>query len=486
MRVAIYARVSTAAQAEEGYSLGAQVEDCTRYAKAKLHAEVIHEFVDDGYSGAFLERPALEKLRQELAFKAYDAVVCYDADRLARGLTTQLLITDEIEKNCKLYFCNMDYQRTPEGQLFYQIKGAFSGYEREKIKQRSMRGKLAKLKQGKPIQDYRIYGYRYVNENYVIEPSEAEIVKLIYSTYLSSEVGGTEGVANMLNSRGIPSPAGAVWHSTSVRNVLVREDYTGIHLANRIAWQKVSAHKIKRSEKPQQDWLPIEMPQIISREDYIQAQDKLKKGKMYRLANEPYFVQGLAYCGVCGKPMSTSKRGQYTYLRCNSAAYLKHGAKTCGARVINLNIINEAFWDLFSKLCRTEANLSAYMKKKRTAERSDDTTQMQAELKRITKEKQTLLDWWHSGIVSEIDVKAKLKRLTMQQNTLQEKIKSTAASKESKLTVDKIVSLVRHAPSSFADRQSVVRTVVERVNITRVDKGKRPADVKLEMDIFFK
>lgn len=486
MRVAIYARVSTTAQAEEGYSLGAQVEDCTRYAKTKLNATTINSFVDDGYSGAFLERPALEKLRQELAFRAYDAVVCYDADRLARGLTTQLVITDEIEKCCKLYFCNMDYQRTPEGQLFYQIKGAFSGYEREKIKQRSMRGKLAKLKQGKPLQDFRIYGYRYINETYVIEPTEAETVRLIFSTYLAGIRGGVLGVTDLLNERGIPAPRGTVWYSSSVRNILRREDYAGVHISNRTAWQKVAAHKVAKAERPQQDWLPIEMPQIISHEDFVRAQDKLKGGKIYRLASEPYLVQGIAFC-ACGRKMVLAKHGKYNYLRCSSLNFNNLGNNgNCGARPIRIDILNKVFWEVLDGVCRSKTRLNTYIKQKSKPNQDGNIKELEKELKSIAKEKQTLLDWWHNGIVSESDVKPKLQRLTFQQNTIQDKIKSAAVSTEPKLTPEMIVDMVRNAPADLAEKQSIVRTILDKAVIKRTDTRRWAGGTQLEIDLFFK
>jgi site-specific DNA recombinase len=109
MNVAIYARVSTDMQAEQGYSLGAQVEDCTAKAK-ELGATMIKEYVDDGYSGAYLERPALESMREALRSGLFQAVVCYDVDRLSRNLSHQLIITEDIEKNgATLHFVKSNY-----------------------------------------------------------------------------------------------------------------------------------------------------------------------------------------------------------------------------------------------------------------------------------------------------------------------------------------------------------------------------------------
>ena len=83
MNVAIYARVSTAAQAEKGYSLETQVEACKQKALS-LGAASIKEYVDDGYSGAYLERPALDSMRDAVSAKLHDCIIIYDIDRLSR------------------------------------------------------------------------------------------------------------------------------------------------------------------------------------------------------------------------------------------------------------------------------------------------------------------------------------------------------------------------------------------------------------------
>src|SRR5690242_2638446 len=96
-KAAIYARVSTAEQAEKGYSLETQLAECRRKA-AELGASGVEEFIDDGYSGEFIDRPALARLRNHLESGQFSQVIVFDPDRLARNLAHQLIITEEIEK----------------------------------------------------------------------------------------------------------------------------------------------------------------------------------------------------------------------------------------------------------------------------------------------------------------------------------------------------------------------------------------------------
>ena len=174
MNVAIYARVSTTQQAEHGYSLETQIEACKKKA-VELGATSIKEYVDDGYSGAYLERPALDSLRDALSAKLHDCVIIYDTDRLARDTMLLLLITEEIEKTATLVYVNSEYSKTPEGQLFYEIRGSFAKYERIKLQDRFNRGRRGKLKSGKPLKEYKIYGYDFIDGKYVINEKKQSL-----------------------------------------------------------------------------------------------------------------------------------------------------------------------------------------------------------------------------------------------------------------------------------------------------------------------
>src|SRR5690606_15362748 len=169
--IAIYARVSTEEQAKSGYSLQDQVRQCRE--KAGSGTNVI-EYVDDGYSGEFLERPALSKLRNDIREGIVDKVVIYDPDRLSRKLMNQLLVSEEIEKHAELIFVNGDYQKTPEGMLFYQMRGAIAEFEKAKINERMSRGRREKAKQGKVVKDVKVYGYIFNRETEELEIYEPE------------------------------------------------------------------------------------------------------------------------------------------------------------------------------------------------------------------------------------------------------------------------------------------------------------------------
>lgn len=136
----IYTRVSTEEQAKSGYSLSEQIRACR--AKVRNASEVF-EYIDEGVSGKFLDRPALTKLRNDVRDGLIDRVICLDPDRLSRKLMNQLIISEELEKKAKLVFVNGEYARTPEGMLFYQMRGAIAEFEKAKINERMSRGRRA-------------------------------------------------------------------------------------------------------------------------------------------------------------------------------------------------------------------------------------------------------------------------------------------------------------------------------------------------------
>src|SRR5262245_703682 len=142
MRAGLYVRVSTDEQARKGYGLSSQVHELR--ALATQHGYTVaadHVFTDDGYSGAILARPALDRLREAAHAKALDVLLVHDPDRLSRRLAHQLLLLDEIERcGVRVEFLTMPREDSPEGRLFLNLRASIAEFEREKIAQRTGRG----------------------------------------------------------------------------------------------------------------------------------------------------------------------------------------------------------------------------------------------------------------------------------------------------------------------------------------------------------
>ena len=160
MRVALYARVSTERQQERG-TVASQLELLRAAARADDH-EVVAEFVDDGYSGARLDRPALDRLRDAAEAGALDAVLCLCPDRLARAYAYQVLILDELERfGVPVHFLDGPAPGDdPQAKLLVQVQGVIAEYERAKIAERYRRGKLHRARAGEVFFWKVPYGYR--------------------------------------------------------------------------------------------------------------------------------------------------------------------------------------------------------------------------------------------------------------------------------------------------------------------------------------
>lgn len=154
----IYLRVSTEEQAERGYSIAAQREECRAKAQ-ELGATEITEFVDEGVSGSILERPALVAALEKLKAGGIRWFICLDTSRLSRSVAHQLLLIDEIKKaGAELIFVNSKFTDTPEDRFHLTVLSAVDEYERARTRLRSLIGKRAKAKAGKlthsPVLDF--------------------------------------------------------------------------------------------------------------------------------------------------------------------------------------------------------------------------------------------------------------------------------------------------------------------------------------------
>jgi len=242
MRAAIYVRVSTQRQAQ------AQTID-QQIARLRAHIEEQgwdlaseHVFVDDGYSGAKLNRPGLDSLRDQAALAEFDVVLITEPDRLARNYVHQMLVIEELEKRgIGVEFLDRPMSDDPHDRLLLQIRGAVAEYERTLITDRMRRGRLMKYRAGKLLPWGRPpYGYR-VNPDHPRDPdgvrldeAEAAVVAQMFEWYLEPGVN-LYRVARRLTDLGLPTPAGkSRWSISTVRSILTNEVYTGVAYAQRL------------------------------------------------------------------------------------------------------------------------------------------------------------------------------------------------------------------------------------------------------------
>src|SRR4051794_29958702 len=215
MRTAIYARVSTQRQAQ-AQSIDQQIDRLKTRVEAdgdELPEENV--FRDDGYSGATLKRPGLDRLRDRAAMAAFDRVILTDPDRLARNYVHQVLLLEELQGHgCRVEFLDRPMSQDPHDQLLLQIRGAVAEYERTLIAERTRRGRQRRFRAGQMLPWTRPpYGYRMAADRprdpsgVTLDPAEAAVVDEIFAWYIEGR-HTLHGLVDHLHEMGVPSPTG--------------------------------------------------------------------------------------------------------------------------------------------------------------------------------------------------------------------------------------------------------------------------------------
>src|SRR5450432_4090009 len=232
---AIYARVSSDQQ-REANTIASQTASLIEFAQGH-DLEVPEEWVfeDDGYTGATLERPGLEHVRDLAAEGQIQVVLAYSPDRLSRKYAYQVLLMEELARNgVETVFLKAPQTATPEDQLLVQFQGMIAEYERAQILERSRRGKRHRAQQGQvSVLSGAPYGYRYVKKSdstaayYEVIGAEADVVRLAFQTYIE-QTASINGITRMLNELQIPTRKGiARWERSTVWAMLRNPAYAG-------------------------------------------------------------------------------------------------------------------------------------------------------------------------------------------------------------------------------------------------------------------
>lgn len=312
MRAAIYARVSQDKQ-RENYSIPTQLEAMREYC-ARNNLDVVKEYVEDE-SGAKLSRPALDQLREDVAQGLFDVLVCHDVDRFGRNVGHQILLEEEFTKHgVEVRYVLGDHKNNPEGKLTKHIKGVIAEYEREKILERTIRGRLGRAKSGQvTVGRHSPYGYIYKSEGrkswLEIVPQEAEVVREIFRLCVEDRLSAGK-IAQRLTQRHIPTVGDrpqlkgspikkrssyGEWSPSSTSFILRNQTYAGIWYDNK--------RKRGNGLNPEDKRVPVQVPPIVSTELWQQAEERraINRERLRRQPTYPYLLSGMLRCGNCGK-----------------------------------------------------------------------------------------------------------------------------------------------------------------------------------------
>jgi site-specific DNA recombinase len=225
VKAAIYTRVSTEDQAKEGFSLDAQLDKLRSYCKARDWI-VAEEYVDDGYSGRNVKRPAYSKMMQEI--EKWNTLLVIKMDRIHRNSKNFMTMMEYLKQMDK-EFVSMSESldtSTAMGRFVMDIIQRIAQLESEQIGERVYIGMEQKARTEGGVLGFNIpYGYDYSDGKLLVNEDEARVIKSIYSNYIEGKSMGE--IAKMLNSTKIPTKKGGLWAKKTISTILKNPTYCG-------------------------------------------------------------------------------------------------------------------------------------------------------------------------------------------------------------------------------------------------------------------
>jgi site-specific DNA recombinase len=513
MQVAVYARVSTSQQ-EKNDTIESQLETLHAYVASQAYSLFPeHIFMDNGISGSRLDRPALDRLRDQARMGEFDAVVMLAPDRLARSYPHQWLLLEELKKyGCAVIFLTNPFGDSPHGQLLAQMQGMIAEYERSQIADRTRRGRLHKARKAEFMPwAYRIYGYRYMPKHaglpprVAVHPEQAAVVQEMFQ-WLIHEQLTTRQIVKCLNTRKIPTRTGQnqVWHAASVRSILTNSIYTGHGYYNKTKTgvprkdtrRKFSARKdnYAREKRPPEEWVPITAPAIVSVQTFAKAQEQLQRNqakarRAYQPTSQRYLLRTLVRCGHCQLHMqatqqrSVCKRYTYVYYQCAGKDPVTAGrAQRCPARLVRADRLDALVWTLVRELLQQpQAILQEYalwqqVRQGQQGQFQDQLERVDTQRHNLERQLQRLIDAYQQEVLTLQDLATRREQITHRLKGLEQERKQIEHQRDTTIKWEHLANNIEHFRTllgsnvdrlSFDDRQAVVQLLVEKVVVSR-------------------
>jgi site-specific DNA recombinase len=505
---AIYARVSSEQQ-REANTIASQTASLIEFAE-NHDLEVPEEWVfqDEGYSGATLERPALERVRDLAAEGQIQVVLAYAPDRLSRKYAYQILLIEELARNgVETLFVKAPQGSSAEDQLLVQFQGMIAEYERAQILERSRRGKRHRAQSGEvSVMSGAPYGYRYMRKTeeapaaYTVLEAEACVVQRIYEMYTVEGLSIGE-ITRRINAEGIPTrKASARWERSTVWAVLRNPAYRGLACFGKTrasSRTRVIRPQRRRGvitpsmtaghERPREEWIEIPVPALVSEDSFARAQELLEQNKIRsrRRTIEPSIVQGLVSCQKCGYAFArtstrTSARKIHYYKCIGSDGWRKLGGPVCNnGRFVRQDLLDPIVWDEVVRLLEDPTLIQQELDRRLEAARSSNPTKkreqsLQRELAQVGKGIERLLSAYQEALLSIEQLRERMPALRQREQTLRAELQAITDQANDRATFLRLaetltafLARLRGAADTLSinERQRIVRLVVKDVLI---------------------
>jgi len=457
LRTIVYSRVSTDAQERDGTSLDTQERASQEYVEA--NGWTLVESIRDSVSGSSLDRPGIERLRFLLRQGSVDLIVAYAVDRLSRNQNHIGVLFDEVEQaGAKLQFVTEKFEDTAIGRFILAARAFIGEVEREKIAERTMRGKAERAKAGKIPQGTGkgIYGYRYIQETgqREINEDQAVIVNRIFQRFCDG--AGCSRIAGDLNREGSTAFGGGIWHPLTIRRMLANETYTG-----RTVYRRTRAEAVRNAQggkkhrrvvtQPQSEWIEIPgaTPAIISVDMFAVTQSRLNDPQR-RLRGRPtrdYRLRGRLRCLACGTPMvgQSMAKGRYAYYRCRRS-YAGNFEATCASKYVPVAPLERTVLEQVINILADPGRILAEAQRFSEQEVGESRAiNVEKELEKIEDQQRRLADLYINGSLPQNILESKNEELNQHRLRLEEANRELSAPRPKGLDLDRLASTLPDA-----------------------------------------
>lgn len=463
-KIGIYIRVSTQEQVQEGYSIEAQTDRLSNYCKAK-DWNIYHIYTDGGFSGSNMNRPAMQKLIDDIKNHRIDCVLVYKLDRLSRSQKDTLFLIEDLFLRNNVEFVSMNENfdtSTPFGRATIGILSVFAQLEREQIKERSAMGRTERAKNGYwHGGGFTPFGYNYVNGDLIIDEFQAMQVKEAYKMYLDNV--SIYQITNILNEK-----YKQIDHESTVRSILTTPLYKGV-----IQW---NGNTYQGKHEPIID----ELTYAKVEKKYKSTQWQRGKGSMRRPYQVSQLLSSLMYCENCGARYFAKgnysghgdKKRYYPYYYCYSRAKTRKSFiidpdcknPVYAVEKLDLTIINE-----IKKLATDDKYIYEAKKTDNNSINSKRNEILKNHLANINKQISRMLDLYQIGNIEIDDINKRLATLQDEKSKIEYQINSLN-NQPSKLSIPEVKKILAGIGTTFEsgdfqEKRNIILSLIEKITI---------------------
>ena len=502
-QIALYARVSSEQQAEAKTIEGQLAEVRASIAADGFDLQTILEFVDEGYSGSTLVRPALERLRDVAAAGGIDRLYIHSPDRFARNYAYQVLLFEELnQQGVEVIFLNRPLGETAEDQLLLQVQGVIAEYERAKFLERSRRGKRHAAQEGRVgILCHAPYEYRYVNKQegggearFEMVFDQVRVVQQVFAWVGEARCSINE-VCRRLHQAGIRTQTGKEhWDHKTIWDMLKNPAYKGEAAFGKTRWTPVkprlraprgrpaqSRRGYAGNDVPKEEWITIPVPALIDSALFDAVQEQLEENKWRARIPEKgsrYLLQGLLICTQCGYAYcGRTNDARNAYYRCAGAMNLPRRGfeRLCWNKELRMDQADAAVWQEVCRLLEDPERLEQeYRQRLLPSGKEAESDGLEAQIGKMRRGIARLIDSYADGLIDKQEFEPRVTRLRERMHHLEEQVQGlkeeSEGEEELRLILSRLESFAAKVQdglqqADFQTRREIIRALVKRVEV---------------------